>query len=284
MTFAEKTIRLAQTIANRIKLPPIISIVLPDLVERDEVVDEFGFVILQDGSIGPFYVSLDNSLAECRKLYPPQQTLNINAIELVDDLAHDALARRAIALGAFNAISQHVFRCAGYVPEDAASIGSRQPQAGETVGMVGYFKRLIKRLRALDVEVMVLEKNPQRVDDDGGVRLTTQPQDLARCDHILCTASTLINGTLDHLLQYRRAGASFSLIGPSGSGLPDVLFERGVDSVGGVMFRGSAQQVIDSFNDPDLRGKTGQKYQLTPDRYPGIERLLQACYDNKRRD
>jgi uncharacterized protein (DUF4213/DUF364 family) len=279
MIFADKTIQLAQRVAMQLDIPPIISIVLPEWVERDDVVDEFGFVILRDGSIGPFYVSLDDSLRDCHRLYPEGQALNLAAVDLVADLTHSSQARRAIALGAFNAISQHVFRCANYVPEDSASIGSQQPKAGQTVGMVGYFKRLIKRLRALDVEVLVLEKNPQRVDDDAGVRLTTQPKDLQQCDHILCTASTLINGTLESLLQQRRRAASFSLIGPSGSGLPDILFELGVDSVGGVMFRGSAQQVIDTFNDPETRGKTGHKYQITAQHYPGIEDLLKACYD-----
>ncbi len=271
---AEKNRQLAQRIAASIEIPPIVSIVLPPCAPHQQVVDEFGFVILRDASIGPFYTSLPQTLHECHLLYPQQQGLSLNTLDVAADLTHTQLARRAIALGAFNALSQHLFRRARFVPPDTSSIGADQPQAGETVAMVGYFKRLIRRLRALDVRVLVLEKNPQRVEQEEGVILTTQPQNLSHCQHILCTASTLINGTLESLLAFKAPGASFNLIGPSGSGLPDALFESGVDSVGGVRFEGDAKQLIASFNDVKRRGKAGRKYQLTPATYPSLDALL----------
>ncbi len=123
----------------------------------------------------------------------------------------------------------------------------------------------------------MLEKNPQRVCEEVGVNLTNKPQDLAYCDHILCTASTLVNDTLETLLDQRRPGASFSLIGPSGNELPDVLFELGVDSAGGVSYLGAPGSLRRDFAEAEYRSKTGRKYQIQPTHYPGIEALPKAC-------
>jgi len=91
---------------------------------------------------------------------------------------------------------------------------------------------------------------------------------------ILCTAATLINDSVDEVLQHCRNAENFSLIGPSGSGLPDVLFEHGVDAVGGVFF-GSTAELNNTLASRSSWGKAGQKYQLDATVYPGYQALLE---------
>jgi uncharacterized protein (DUF4213/DUF364 family) len=277
MNFTDKTIQLAQMVSGQIAIPAVDSILLPESTDNDESVDEFGLLVLQDGSIGPFYTSLDETLAECWQLYPNGKSVPTDTLKLIENLHSPSAAERAVALGAFNALSQHVLRRANFSPlqpGNVASTGITQPEPGETVGMVGYFGRLIERLQAQHIHILVLEKNPQRVPAEIGVTLTTNAQDLARCQHILCTASTLINGTLENILQARDRSATFSLIGPSGSGLPDVLFEFGVDAVGGILFPDSAL-AISTFKQQRSWDKSGEKYQLTRANYPGIAQILE---------
>ena len=42
--------------------------------------------------------------------------MNIPLVELLDYLTADTLAERALAIGAYNALSQHVMNKAGYQP------------------------------------------------------------------------------------------------------------------------------------------------------------------------
>jgi uncharacterized protein (DUF4213/DUF364 family) len=140
--------------------------------------------------------------------------------------------------------------------------------------MVGYFAPLIEKLLEKESEILVLEKNPARVEPQAGVIASENVKDLSTCQHILCTASTLINNTLDEVLQHSKQAKSFSLIGPSGSSLPDILFKHGVNAVGGFHFS-DIPALKQALKNQESWGHTGNKYQLTPDNYPGIETLLE---------
>jgi uncharacterized protein (DUF4213/DUF364 family) len=82
----------------------------------------------------------------------------------------------------------------------------------------------------------------------------------------------LINDTLGELLAAVSADTRFELIGPSGSGLPDPLFARGVASVGGISFADN-QCLLEHLNRGESWGRAGRKYQLSAANYPGIDHL-----------
>jgi len=145
--------------------------------------------------------------------------------------------------------------------------------AGDRVGMVGYFCPLVERMLEKGVEVLVVEKKPERVELVEGLELAGDASELARCDQVLCTASTLINDSLEDILRHSRGCRRFSLIGPSGSGLPDPLFKRGVESVGGIDFF-DLDALHEALEQQVSWGHAGHKYQLTPEAYPGVGELL----------
>jgi hypothetical protein len=93
---------------------------------------------------------------------------------------------------------------------------------------------------------------------------------------VLCSASVLINDTLDELLDACAGARSFELVGPSGSGLPDPLFRRGVSAVGGIAFE-RPERLRDTLARGEPWGLAGRKYQIEPEGYPGVGRLLAAC-------
>lgn len=280
MIFAGEYYQLAHQVIDSIDIPLVIGIHLPVLVEDAQKADEFGFVFLQDGSAGPFYTSLEDSLHELWRLYPDGSSLNCNISELIEYFQGNSHVRRAVALGAFNAMSQHVMKRAGFSPLDTAGnkdIKANQPQQGQKVAIVGYIRPMVERLLAKGIEVMVLELNPARVDLQPGLLLSTDPADLLKYDSIICTASTLINDSLGDILQYKHESAQLSLIGPSGSGLPDVLFSHGVDDVGGFHFddMGALHEALDK---QESWGHAGEKYQLRVENYPGVDKLLETIH------
>lgn len=282
MTLDQQYLQLTKKICNHISIPPVVSVHLPNPIDDAENPDKFGFIFLQDGSVGPFYTSLEDSLQQLWQQIPDGKTLAINTVELIQYLATDSLGNRALAIGAFNAMSQHLMQRTAYSPvanNKASSTGLSKPKAGESVGMVGYFCPLVEQFLVQGTSVVVLEKNPARVELADGLTLTTRPEDLAQCQHVLCTASTLINGSLPDILKHCQK-KTLSLIGPSGSGLPDILFQHGVQAVGGIQFF-DLPALHEALHTQQSWGHAGNKYQLTPHSYPGVDYLLQVIRVNK---
>lgn len=254
--------------------PRINGLYLPEPVADETFRDEFGFVFLDDGGIGPFYVSMQDILPGISRRYPVPERCDEDAASLLQGFASTDPATRALALGAYNALSASLYRAAGFEPPDrTANSGLNHLSPGYPVGMVGYFSPLVDKLAARGCEVLVLERSPERVPERPGVAVTTRPRDLADCKQILCTASTLINDSLEEVLAVTLAGSRFELVGPSGSGLPDPLFARGVTSIGGVSFS-DREQLIDHLRRGGSWGEAGRKYQLDANSYPGLERLI----------
>lgn len=270
-------LRLIDALAAALPPVEIRGLYLPGVVENGQYRDEFGFVFLSDGSVGPFYVSQKSVLRTLRERYPRPEAVKLDPIALARRLNGGDLAERALAIGAFNALSRRLMHCAGYVPPDrlpSKEVGTDSSPV--LVGVVGYFCSVVDRLVAHGNEVMVLEQQPERVPVRGNVTVTTCPEDLGECKQVLCTASVLINDTLDELLVACKGVEAFELIGPTGSGLPDGLFNRGIQSVGGIVVE-----------DPELLkallargeswGAAGRKYEFGREDYPGLERLVSAC-------
>ncbi|HOP15563.1 MAG TPA: DUF364 domain-containing protein [Gammaproteobacteria bacterium] len=266
--------RIGTLLARRLGGPAIGGLYLPAPVADETFRDEFGFVFLDDGSVGPFYVSLGELLRQLWQRHPHPADYCGDVASLLQGFAHGDPAGRALAVGTYNALSASLYRRAGFEPPERdrkAGLGDTAP--GDLIGMVGYFSPLVERLIASGCNVLVLEKSPQRVTPHAAVSATADPRDLRACRQVLCTASTLINDTLDGLLDTLAGNTPVTLIGPSGSGLPDPLFACGVTAVGGVGFA-SREQLVAQLAQAVPWGSAGRKYQLDAVDYPGLNALL----------
>lgn len=261
---------LGERTADLLGQPMVRGLYLPAAVADETFRDEFGFVLLADGSVGPFYVSLGDLLRRLWRRYPDPAGVTMPATDLLQGLAGRDTAGRALALGAYNALSAALFRATGFEPPDR--LPAAVDHAPGPVGMVGYFCPVVDRLTAQGREVLVLERAPERVPRRAGVSVTTDRHDLRHCAEVLCTASTLVNDSLEALLDSVDPQARFELIGPSGSGLPDPLFTRGVSAVGGVRFA-HRDALLDHLERGESWGSAGRKYQLEPHTYPGFAGL-----------
>ena len=266
---------LGERLAGALGYPAVTGLYLPVPAADETFRDEFGFVFLADGSVGPFYVSMGDILRTLWSRYPEPAGFAGEALSLLHGFDSAEWAQRALAVGAYNALSSCVFRRAGFEAPDRAPVsGLDELPRGTTVGMVGYFGPLVDRLIERGNRVLILEQAPQRVDRGPGIALTDDARDLRRCRTVLCTAATLVNDTLSDVLAAVSGHADLELIGPSGSGLPDPLFTRGVASVGGSSFADRAQ-LLEVLGRGEPWGAAARKYQLTPRNYPGVTGLLE---------
>lgn len=282
MTLNTDYLRTGERLIALLGRPTVDGLYLPAPVSDETFRDEFGFVFLSDGGIGPFYVSLGGLLRDLWHRHPDPARRNADPRDLLQGFSGRDLAARALALGTYNALSASLWRAAGFEPPDrGAGSGLAGVPPGSLVGMVGYFCPLIEKLTAQGHRVLVLEQAPERVSEQEGVLLTADPRDLRSCTQVLCTASTLVNDSLDELLGVIDTGTTrFELVGPSGSGLPDALFARGVGAVGGIRFSDRAR-LVEHLRRGESWGSAGRKYQLEKAVYPGLDALATRLTDGR---
>ena len=156
----------------------------------------------------------------------------------------DALGNRPMrkALGiavvsALSALCDDVCPQPGYtVTRGIDAVDLLTIQESGNVVVVGALTPYLRALKQAGQPFRVLEMDPRTLKPDelpfyAPVEETDRVVPWA--DTLIITGTTLINGTLEHLLDLARSGATVVVLGPSVSILPDALFARGVEIVGG---------------------------------------------------
>jgi len=274
MSLFQEFHQIIRRVGETVAVPKIEEVLLPSHDEGEGKQDEFGFLLLSDGSVGPFYTSLDNSLALLQADLSKDGMRHRDPIALALRLGDSRLHSNALALGAVNAISQFLMRRAGFDPT-ATPVEEALSEPAGRIGMVGYFGPVIARYLARGYQITLVEKNPGRVPEGVGIEVSTDPAVLGSCDYIFCTASTLINNSLQDILGAVSPASLVNLMGPSASCLPDPLFAQGVDLVGGILID-DPEGLRRALRCGESWGRFGKKYQLSADSYPGLDALLAA--------
>lgn len=272
---ADFYVELAERIATRTGSPKVRALHLPPPSGTKEA--EFCALELDDGSIGFTYIQLEGTEAPLRARYGERGVSGVDALALARGFAGGDAVDRALGFAAINALSQGLFARSGWTPPASGdALGAIHPQRGEHIGMVGLFTPLVPAIQRSGARLTVLELKPELVREELQLRVTLDPAELASCDKIVSTCTVMLNGTLDGVLAACRNARRFAVIGPTAGCVPDPLFERGVDALGGrrVVDR---ERFLEVFRSGGKWGAYAQKYVLAREEYPGVERLLAAA-------
>ena len=274
MSIASELISLTADVCQQHLLPPVSWLHLPPENPRDPHHKKFGVLVLADGSCGFFFTRLGDSLKQLRDKIDEKQILGTPVLELAEGYDNDNLVNRTLGLGALNAIAQHVFsRSVGVLQNDVNPLGQLDLDTSHQVGMVGFFRPLVRMLKDQRVPVTVIEQDEGYLDYEGPVDVTLDVGALKRCDRVLITASTLLNDSLDSVLANCAADARVALIGPTVGCLPDPFFARGIDVVGGSRVAnlcGLKKHMLSGEN----WGNSVIKYCIAKKQYAGAHRLF----------
>ncbi len=275
MTISAEYIQIADKIAAHFEIPPVEQVYFPALREDPEKAAEFGVIALADGSVGLTYLYLDPGLKEEDRSYL-NRLEGSSPLALARHFGSDSGWRTAVALGALNAIGQFFFRRIDYSFDFSGdSLGTLALRAGDNMGMVGYFPPLVERVRELGIPLTVIEKKAEFVQSDRHFQVTLEAPNLATCNKVLCTSTTVLNGSVDEILGHCRHAERIAIVGPTAGFLPDPLFERGVHTVGC-----SAVQDTNTFlarcREDQRWGDAVKKYCIHREQYPGFDHLLGA--------
>ncbi|MDE0514467.1 MAG: DUF364 domain-containing protein [Gammaproteobacteria bacterium] len=275
MTVRAELLGLVEAVAEQVELPPINWVYIPEPDPGPGRHTEFGIVTLRDGSAGLYYAWLGDSQKGMGSRYEPGEFSGRHPLELARYCAGTDEADCSLGMAAVNAITRYVFRQADFTPVDAQdSMGILDIAASDHVGMVGYFPSLVKRLRNNGIRLTVIEKKSQFHKAQENFLVSADMQTLDGCNKVMITASTLLNNSIDEVLEYSHGAQKKVIIGPTAGFFPDPLFARGISAIGGSEIR-SAQQARQRLSTKQGLGESARKFLISAQDYPGLEQIMQ---------
>ncbi|MFX1397581.1 MAG: Rossmann-like domain-containing protein [Promethearchaeota archaeon] len=279
MTTTTEFMDISKQVSDKIKIPSISDVFIPHAKGNRTIkkASNFGAIFLEDGSVGVMYLNLEKSIKKTLERLNLNELRGENPITLSQKFTSEDMAEKALGLGAINAISQYIFKKSKFkLDYTSDSVGLLNLNSRDVVGMVGFFPPLVTEIVQMGLRLIVVEKKKEFVSKSARWEVTLNPELLSKCTKVLITSTTIINDTIDDIMENCFQAEHISVIGPTGGFFPDPLFKRGVDVVGGT-------QVVDHFRFKELMrqnrrwGSSTKKYCITKNNYPGFKSILESA-------
>jgi uncharacterized protein (DUF4213/DUF364 family) len=161
--------------------------------------------------------------------------------EVLEDLSSQNPLKKTIAIATLNALSE-TCRIRGFYknydfvvdadPLDFFSI----PKDSYTI-IVGALLPYIKMLKKNNYPYGILELDPRTLKPEEMPHYIPPEEassELPKADYLLITGTTLINDSLDGILEKRKESATTVVVGPTASLYPEAFFKRGIEYLGGI--------------------------------------------------
>lgn len=103
----------------------------------------------------------------------------------------------------------------------------------ESFGMVGNFRPIMKEVRKMTENIYIFEKKES--DGPNIYKESDIDKYLPKCEVVLITSTSIINGTIDDILEKTKNARSVYLVGPTTTLCPEVLKKYGIDILAGTI-------------------------------------------------
>lgn len=185
------------------------------------------------------------------KIFHPLKTRGMKAKDVLKGLSSQEPLKVSAAIATLNALSSY---CLSRGWENKYHIKMKMdatdvltiPEGG-SVAVVGAMVPVIQKLKRHSVTWWVIEKDSRTLKADElahFIPINRTEEIICKADMIIATGVTLINHTLENILQAANPDAEIIVLGPTASMLPDSMFQRGVNLVGGVWVK-KTDQLLD---------------------------------------
>lgn len=191
-------------------------------------------VQLDDGRCGVAYRFLKDASCDSISRMGNETLAGRKATELLTWLCTENSLQRSVGLAVANTLTApFVLKAAEsgkIVDGDILSAIKLTP--GDRVAMIGYFEPMVDKIRekcALDIYELDTSIAP-------GLRESSAaPEGLRRCDVGLITSTTIVNGTIDRLLEAAVNCREVVMLGPSTPLVPEVFVGTPVTMLSGIV-------------------------------------------------
>lgn len=197
-------------------------------------------VRLSDGSTGTAS-SLQDEHPFCRKAdrdfgeFTPLKMKGRKVSRLFEMKKNSAIIS-SLRTAALNAVSSGLVKNGKYrIVEDCDPVSLIDLDRKRTITMVGAFQSYIEKIAGTGNILHVLEMNESAFQPEHRkyyVPAADYAEVIPRSDVVVITGQTLVNNTIEPLLDEVKDGTEVILTGPSAGILPEVLFANGVTIIG----------------------------------------------------
>ncbi|MHA1149938.1 MAG: Rossmann-like domain-containing protein [Promethearchaeota archaeon] len=281
MSITSDFLTIVDDISKKIPLPSIKEIVIPRIEETtSHKKSNFAAIVLNDNSIGLSFINLTSEVKSIFHREDFEEYKWLSPQKLAQEFHSKDLFKKSLGMGAINAISQYFFKKTEYFFDYAIdSLGLLEIKDSDTVGMVGFFPPLVKQIEQKRTKLIVIEKKKHLVQKTANWLVTLDPSKLEECNKILITGTTVLNETIDEILDYCSNADKISIIGPTAGFLPDPLFARGIDVIGGSIII-DPFVFVDRLKNNKRWGDSVKKYTITKQSYLNYTVFLDKLKDN----
>ncbi len=184
---------------------------------------------------------------ECSKINFPGKLTEKNLYELLHWGQKAPSLNKIIGIATINAASQDIINV--YNPYRSLKEGLLEYldiKSDTKIIFIGLIKPMIRQMAQKTNNIIIIEKELPFNQIFNQFKTKRKVNELKKnekkCDILFCTGTTLINDTLEKILNLFSSHTNFiGIIGPTVSMIPDVLFESGVDLVGGMNIKNSQE-------------------------------------------
>ncbi len=235
---------------------------------------EFMALALEDGSVGISFVLVDDDFSGEYEEIRERGLVGRDPVELALRLGSDNQGDNMVGMAALNAIHQHAMSKTGVKFDYTTdAFGLLDIGKEDKLGMVGFFPPLVPMAEEKGADLVVLERRERVVKENPKYKVSLDPACLRDRNKVLVTSTTVLNGTIDEVLENTGAADMVSVLGPTAGYFPDPLFERGVDVVGGRQITDPGT-VLDNMEAGKRWGPGARKYCWLRSDYPGMDALV----------
>ncbi|MHA1192459.1 MAG: Rossmann-like domain-containing protein [Promethearchaeota archaeon] len=273
MPISSDYVKIIEKISDRISIPKVKDIVIPTK-KSNQNISNFAAVALEDNTIGIIFINLTNNVKQKFFNLNPKQYRGMQALNLAKKFESKDLFNKSLGLGGINAISQFLFKKCEFSFEYASdSLGLLEIDKDDIVGMVGFFPPLVNHIERIGNKLIIIEKKGELLKEGLNWRVTLDPSELKPCNKILITSTTLLNETIDEILQHCKDAEKISMIGPTAGFLPDPLFKRRINIIGGTRVV-DPRLLLHSIENNIKWAGSAKKYIIKKNLYVGYKNLL----------
>lgn len=184
-------------------------------------------VQLEDGACGVAF-TFRNELGKCCGAFNGAgRMIGLGSDELVEWAREPHLLKSAVGLATINA----VLRDALSESTDGNVVEALELTSTDTFGMVGDFAPILAEVRRQTDKIYVFEKKHQ--PGDGTYPSEAIPEYLPTCNVVVVTATSIINHTIDGILDCCNNARQVAIVGPSTPMCPEAFADKNVTVLAG---------------------------------------------------
>lgn len=198
---------------------------------------------LDNGAIGVTYALRKEMGHTCRTLSQAGNFIGMKAEEIGEwAVSGNDVITRAMGLAVLNSVAETETLKQYHPPQGSDAVFAVEIQPTDTIGVVGHIGPVINRLRDKKDQLLIFERDESK--GESVYPESAQSELLPKCQVVFITSATLINGTLENLLNNCTGARDIVMVGSSTPFYPQAFYGTGVTVLAGTKWLHSNRDLI----------------------------------------